>query len=157
MSCHKCKNKIITEQWNKKKYQLIIYQVRQCYYICATDICKSLFLLTDLQRFWRVIIYTKNAKVALQAEVTLTDFGFLAPKDFLIIWLSNILALSVRRLFQKRVVCTKFWYLRFIYKKQINMEVDEMLISLENRYLLVYYSDKYVQSLRNTDKVYNYI
>jgi hypothetical protein len=47
--------------------------------------------------------------------------------------------------------------LRFIYKKQINMEVDEMLISLENIYLLVYYSDKYVQSLRNTDKVYNYI
>lgn len=56
------------------------------------------------------------------------------------------------RLFQKTVVCTKFWYLRFIYKKQISMEVDEMLISLENRYLLVYYSDKYVQSLRNTDK-----
>jgi len=42
-------------------------------------------------------------------SLTVILFGFLAPKDCYIIWLSDLLTLSVPllRLFQKRVVYTK--------------------------------------------------
>ena len=52
-------------------------------------------------------------------------FGFHAPKDFKIIWLSNILALSVTwwRLFQKRVVRTKLDIYVFITWNTIQSEV----------------------------------
>ena len=86
--------------------------------------------------------------------ILLKSFGFITPNHFYILWISNLSIVSVTwwRLFQKRVVHTKF-DIYVLYYWRIHNLYDHGIVSIESTICILKFS---LHSSRHSARLSNY-